>query len=53
MKTDALNQRSFLQKLGLVLGPVLFFLVLMLDIDPGHPLVDRMAAVAVLMHFYG
>ena len=49
MIADAVNQRSVLQKLGLVLGPVLFFLVLMLDIDPANPLVDRMAAVAALM----
>ena len=49
MTTDAVNQRSFLQKTGLVLGPVFFFLVLMLDLDPAHPLVTRMAAVAALM----
>ena len=46
---DAVNERSFLQKLGLVLAPLLFLAVMMLDLDPANPLVTRMAAVAVLM----
>ena len=37
------------QKIGLILGPILFFLVFLLDLDPGKPIVTRMAAVAVLM----
>jgi sodium-dependent dicarboxylate transporter 2/3/5 len=37
------------QKVGLLLGPVLFFIVLLIDIDPGNPVITRMAAVAVLM----
>jgi sodium-dependent dicarboxylate transporter 2/3/5 len=42
--------RSLSQKVGLVLGPVLFLLiVLVLDLDPQQPAVTRMAAVAVLM----
>ncbi len=49
MSIEAVNQRTFLQKLGLILGPILFFLVLMLNLDPSNPLVTRMAAVAVLM----
>ena len=38
------------QRVGLVLGPVLFLaVVLLLDLTPGNPLPTRMAAVAVLM----
>ncbi len=40
---------SLLQKLGFVLGPVLFFVVLQADLQPDKPVVTRMAAVAVLM----
>ena len=42
-------KRSVLQRTGLILGPIVFFLVWMLDLDPSNPLVTRMAAVAVLM----
>ncbi len=41
--------RSRAQKIGLLLGPLLFFLLLFLDLEPGKPVVTRMAAVAVLM----
>jgi sodium-dependent dicarboxylate transporter 2/3/5 len=44
-----LSQKTLTQKIGLSLGPVLFFLVLLTDLEPGKPLVTRMAAVAVLM----
>ncbi|MBI9091078.1 MAG: SLC13/DASS family transporter [Desulfobacterium sp.] len=44
-----MNKRSKLQTTGLVLGPVLFALVWMMNLDPEHPEVTRMAAVAVLM----
>jgi len=37
------------QKIGLILGPILFVLALCLDLDPSHPVVSRMAAVAALM----
>lgn len=37
------------QRVGLVLGPTLAVLVLLTDLDPGNPVVTRMAAVAVLM----
>jgi len=37
------------QKVGLVLGPLLFSSVLLMDTDPADPAVSRMAAVAVLM----
>ena len=43
------NARSASQKIGIVLGPLLFFLALMLDLDPSRPEITRMAAVAVLM----
>jgi len=43
------ENRSTVQKTGLFLGPLLFLLVLLLDLDPGNPVVTRMAAVAVLM----
>lgn len=38
-----------MNKVGLVLGPVLFAVVLLLDIAPENPAAARMAAVAVLM----
>jgi sodium-dependent dicarboxylate transporter 2/3/5 len=42
--------RNRMQKVGLILGPVLFLTVLLfLDLAPGNPLPTRMAAVAVLM----
>jgi sodium-dependent dicarboxylate transporter 2/3/5 len=38
------------QKIGLILGAVLFFIVILFfDFDPEKPIVTRMAAVAVLM----
>jgi sodium-dependent dicarboxylate transporter 2/3/5 len=43
------NQVSATQRIGLVLGPILFLGTLLLDLDPGNPGVTRMAAVAVLM----
>jgi sodium-dependent dicarboxylate transporter 2/3/5 len=42
-------QKTLTQKIGLALGPILFFLALFLDLHPGKPVVTRMAAVAVLM----
>jgi len=42
--------RSTSQKIGLILGVVLFFIVILFfDFDPEKPIVTRMAAVAVLM----
>ncbi len=41
--------RTRLQNAGVILGPVLFFLMLLLDLEPGNPVVTRMAAVALLM----
>lgn len=38
-----------MNKIGLILGPVLFVVVLLLDIAPENPAAARMAAVAVLM----
>ena len=49
MKTEAINQRTPLQKTGLILAPILFFIVMFLNLDPSNPLVTRMAAVAALM----
>jgi sodium-dependent dicarboxylate transporter 2/3/5 len=37
------------QKIGLPLGPILFFVTLLLNLDPSRPEVAHMAAVAVLM----
>ena len=37
------------QKVGLALGPALFLAVTLTDLDPGNPVVTRMAAVAILM----
>jgi sodium-dependent dicarboxylate transporter 2/3/5 len=41
--------RSTGQRIGLLLGPILFFVILFLDLDPANPGVTHMAAVAVLM----
>lgn len=42
--------RSMSQKVGLVLGPLLFlFIIIFFDFDPEKPIVTRMAAVAILM----
>ncbi len=41
--------RSTSQRIGLLLGPILFFVTLFLDLDPSNPEVTHMAAVAVLM----
>ncbi len=49
MTSIEMNKRTTLQKTGLVLGPVLFFIVLMLNLDPENPAVTRMAAVAAFM----
>jgi len=44
------STRSMSQKIGLILGAVLFFIVILFfDFDPEKPIVTRMAAVAVLM----
>ena len=44
------SSRSLSQQIGIILGPLLFLLVLLLvDLEPGRPAVTRMAAVAVLM----
>ncbi len=42
--------RSISQKAGLILGPVLFFIIILFfDFEPEKPIVTRMAAVAILM----
>ena len=41
--------RSTSQKIGLLLGPLLFAITLVLELDASNPSVTRMAAVAVLM----
>jgi sodium-dependent dicarboxylate transporter 2/3/5 len=41
--------KSLSQKIGLLLGPILFFATLFLDLDLSRPEVTRMAAVAALM----
>ncbi|MDH3733830.1 MAG: SLC13 family permease [Gemmatimonadota bacterium] len=43
------SRRSTSQKIGLWLGPILFFVTLLFDLQPGEPAVTRMAAVALLM----
>jgi sodium-dependent dicarboxylate transporter 2/3/5 len=37
------------RKVGLVLGPVFFLSMTLVDLDPGNPVVSRMAGVAILM----
>ena len=43
------DARSASQRIGLLLGPILFFATLFLDLDPSRPEVTHMAAVAVPM----
>ena len=44
------NGKTTTQKTGLILGPLLFFIVLLFfDFDPANPILTRMAAVAILM----
>ena len=38
-----------MQKVGLILGPALFLVTTLFDLEPGNPAVTRMAAVALLM----
>ena len=46
-QVESIPMRS---KIGLWLGPLIFILVLLfVDLDPGNPLVTRMAAVILLM----
>jgi len=41
--------RTRLQNAGLILGPIIFVIVLLFDLEPGKPVITRMAAVALLM----
>ena len=43
------QRKTMAQKIGLFLGPILFLLILLMDLEPGKPIVTRMAAIAVLM----
>jgi sodium-dependent dicarboxylate transporter 2/3/5 len=48
-KTSAAG-RNMAQKVGLFLGPAVFLIiVLFFDLEPGKPIVTRMAAVAALV----
>ncbi|MBW1850239.1 MAG: DASS family sodium-coupled anion symporter [Deltaproteobacteria bacterium] len=38
-----------IQKIGLILGPAIFLIMLFFDLEPGNPAVTRMAAVTLLM----
>ncbi|MFQ5559940.1 MAG: SLC13 family permease [Nitrospinota bacterium] len=44
-----IHSRSTTKKAGLFLGPLLSFVVLLLDFDPLNPAATKMAAIAVLM----
>ena len=41
--------RTKVQNAGLILGPMLFITMLFFDLDPGKPVVTRMAAITLLM----
>jgi len=41
--------RTKVQNAGLILGPMLFIMMLFFDLDPGKPVVTRMAAITLLM----
>ena len=43
------KQKNLMQRIGLALGPVLFIVINLLDLEPGNPALTRMAAVAALM----
>lgn len=43
------SKKSTTQKIGLLLGPILFGLTLLIDPAPENPMASRMAAIAVLM----
>ena len=43
------NKRNKMQMTGLILGPILFAAIWMMDLNPGKPEVTRMAAIAALM----
>jgi sodium-dependent dicarboxylate transporter 2/3/5 len=44
------SSKSTSQQIGLILGPLLFLIVIIFfDLEPGKPIVTRMAAVAILM----
>jgi sodium-dependent dicarboxylate transporter 2/3/5 len=45
----SLSQKNRMQRVGLILGPILFIAISFLDLEPGNPAVTRMAAVAALM----
>lgn len=40
------------KRIGLFLGPILFFLILLLELDPNNPKITKMAAIAVLMSIW-
>ncbi|MCP4119129.1 MAG: SLC13/DASS family transporter [Desulfobacteraceae bacterium] len=46
---ETTNKRSKMQKTGLVLGPMLFVIIWMMNLDPAKPEVTRMAAIAGFM----
>lgn len=47
---DIGQSKTIGQKIGLFLGPLLFFItILFLDFDPDKPIITRMAAIAILM----
>jgi sodium-dependent dicarboxylate transporter 2/3/5 len=46
---ETMNKRSKMQKVGLILGPLLFAAIWMMDLDPAKPEVTRMAAIAGFM----
>ena len=43
------NRKSPSQRIGLILGPLLFIAVSLMDLQPSNPAATRMAAVALLM----
>ncbi len=43
------KKQTVLQKTGLFAGPAIFFCLIFMDLEPGNPVVTRMAAVAALM----
>lgn len=48
-KEKQFTGKTISQKAGLILGPLLFFLTLLIEPDPARPLTIKMAAVALLM----
>ena len=49
MEAEEIRSRSRIQKIGLLLGPILLLITLLIDLDTVNPMVSRMGGIALLM----